>query len=219
MKEDGKERINTKTGSMWAQYRYGNSELGWAHGYLLPSLKSIISKIGPRKLFELGCGNGSVANWLHDLGYSVVGVDYSNEGIAQANKAFPDVRLEVGSAYDDLPAKYGKFPLVISLEVIEHLYSPRIFVKNIYGLLEPGGYAVISTPFHGYWKNLALALTGKWDNHFTALWDGGHIKFWSEKTIRELLKEAGFVDIQYYRAGRIPVLAKSMIVVVRKPNK
>ncbi len=219
MSIDGKEQINTQTGNVSAQYRYGNSELGWAHGYLLTPLKSIFSKIGPSTIFELGCGNGSVANWLHSLGYSVVGIDYSNSGIAEANKAFPDVRLEVGSAYDDLPAKYGKFSLVVSLEVIEHLYSPRIFVKNIYDLLEPGGYAVISTPFHGYWKNLALALAGKWDNHFTVLWDGGHIKFWSERTIGELLKEAGFVDIQYRRAGRIPVLAKSMIVVVRKPNQ
>lgn len=217
MSKDGKEQASTQTGTTSAQYRYGNSELGWAHGYLLSPLKSIISKFGPSKVFELGCGNGSVANWLQSLGYTVIGIDYSSSGIAHANKAFPEVRLEVGSAYDDLPAKYGKFPLVISLEVIEHLYYPRIFVKNIHDLLEPGGYAVISTPFHGYWKNLALALAGKLDNHFTALWDGGHIKFWSERTIGELLKEAGFVDIQFHRVGRIPALAKSMIVVVRKP--
>ena len=130
MRTDGKEQENTQTGNTSAQYRYGNSELGWAHGYLLSPLKSIVSKIGPCKVFELGCGNGSVANWLHGLGYTVTGIDYSISGIAQANKAFPEVRLEVGSAYDDLSAKYGKFPLIISLEVIEHLYSPRIFVKR-----------------------------------------------------------------------------------------
>jgi 2-polyprenyl-6-hydroxyphenyl methylase/3-demethylubiquinone-9 3-methyltransferase len=37
--------------------------------------------------------------------------------------------------------------------------------------------SVISTPFHGYWKNIALAVSGKFDDHFTALWNGGHIKF------------------------------------------
>jgi hypothetical protein len=46
-------------------------------------------------------------------------------------------------------------------------------------LLSPGGVAFISTPNHGYLKTLALAVTGKMDAHFTASWDGGHIKFFS----------------------------------------
>ena len=55
------------------------------------------------------------------------------------------------------------------------------------------------------------------DPHFTALWDHGHIKFWSMKTLRELLIEAGFVDIRFERVGRVPALAKSMIAIARKP--
>jgi 2-polyprenyl-6-hydroxyphenyl methylase/3-demethylubiquinone-9 3-methyltransferase len=85
-------------------------------------------------------------------------------------------------------------------------------------LLEPGGLLIASTPFHGYWKNLALALTGKMDRHFTALWDHGHIKFWSEDTFRRLLEEAGFQDVRFQRVGRIPPLAKSMIAIARKPH-
>ncbi len=81
-----------------------------------------------------------------------------------------------------------------------------------------GGAAVVSTPYHGYWKNLALAVSGKMDAHFTALWDHGHIKFWSEKTLRVLLEEAGFRDIRFRRVGRVPALAKSMIAVARKPR-
>jgi 2-polyprenyl-6-hydroxyphenyl methylase/3-demethylubiquinone-9 3-methyltransferase len=78
------------------------------------------------------------------------------------------------------------------------------------------GVAVISTPYHGYWKNLAQALTGKMDGHFTALWDHGHIKFWSMRTLGELLREAGFVDVRFERVGRVPALAKSMVAVARK---
>ena len=77
--------------------------------------------------------------------------------------------------------------------------------------------AIISTPYHGYWKNLALALSGRMDAHFTALWDHGHIKFWSRRTLGDLLREAGFVDIRFWRVGRVPALAKSMIVMARKP--
>jgi len=62
-----------------------------------------------------------------------------------------------------------------------------------------------------------MALTGKMDSHFTALWDHGHIKFWSIKTLTTLLTEAGFIDIHFERVGRVPLLAKSMIAIVRKP--
>ena len=61
-----------------------------------------------------------------------------------------------------------------------------------------------------------MALTGKMDDHFTALWDHGHIKFWSEKTLTQLLKEAGFKTISFERVGRIRPLAKSMIAVAGK---
>ncbi|QXP84016.1 methyltransferase [Methylococcus sp. Mc7] len=84
-------------------------------------------------------------------------------------------------------------------------------------MVKRGGKAIVSTPYHGYWKNLALALSGKMDAHFTALWDHGHIKFWSMKTLSTLLEEAGFRDIRFERVGRVPVLAKSMIAIARKP--
>ena len=80
-----------------------------------------------------------------------------------------------------------------------------------------GGTAILSTPYHGYWKNLALALSGKLDRHFTALWDHGHIKFWSMKTLALLLEAAGFCDIRFARVGRIPALAKAMSAVARRP--
>ena len=64
-----------------------------------------------------------------------------------------------------------------------------------------------------------MALTGTMDAHFTALWDHGHIKFWSFHTLHALLKDAGFVNIEFYRVGRIPVLAKSMIAIARMPSK
>jgi len=128
----------------------------------------------------------------------------------------PHLNLEQGSAYDDLASKYGTFPVVISLEVVEHVYFPRQFAATLYGLLEPNGTAIVSTPYHGYWKNLALAVTGKWDAHFRALWDHGHIKFWSLKTLRILLADAGFRDIRFVRVDRIPPLAKSMIAIAKR---
>ena len=200
-------------------YRYDDSKLNLSHDYLLPFVKSVLSNesLSTKRVFELGCGNGSVANALSNLGFEVRGVDASEEGIAQAHQSYPDIKLHLGSAYDDLRSQYGQFPVVVSLEVIEHLYSPRMFAKTVHDLLEPGGMAIVSTPYHGYWKNLALALTGRLDAHFTALWDHGHIKFWSIYTLSVLLREVGFRDITFQRVGRIPALAKSLVVIARKP--
>jgi 2-polyprenyl-6-hydroxyphenyl methylase/3-demethylubiquinone-9 3-methyltransferase len=63
-----------------------------------------------------------------------------------------------------------------------------------------------------------MAASGKMDAHFTALWDHGHIKFWSFKTLGALLHEAGFRGVRFLRVGRVPALAKSMIAVARKPR-
>lgn len=200
-------------------YRWDSAELNQSHDYLLPALLDELSRLGSssKRVFELGCGNGSVANVMAAQGWDVTGVDPSSEGITQANARYPSLRLEQGSAYDDLVARYGWFPVVTSLEVVEHVYAPRHYASTLFSLLESGGTAIISTPYHGYWKNLAMAVTGTMDAHFTALWDHGHIKFWSIKTLTQLLQEAGFVDIRFRRVGRIQPLAKSMVAIARKP--
>lgn len=202
-------------------YQYKHSTLGQHHDILLPTVLSYLENLNfpkdKQRLFELGCGNGSVANTLTQLGWDVTGVDPSAEGIQQARKAFPELKLANGSAYDDLSGLYGRFPVVLSLEVVEHVYAPRHYARTVFELLSEGGVAILSTPYHGYWKNLALAITGKMDNHFTALWDHGHIKFWSIQTLGVLLKEAGFVNIELTRVGRITPLAKSMIAIATKP--
>ena len=202
-------------------YRYDQASLNHSHGYLLPTVFRLLDELNlpadQRRLFELGCGNGSVAHALTQRGWDVTGVDPSVEGIAQAHRAYPDLKLYPGSAYDDLATQYGQFPVVLSLEVVEHVYFPRQYAKTVFNLIHSGGgTALLSTPYHGYWKNLAMALTGKMDRHFTALWDHGHIKFWSMPTLTALLEETGFGAIRFERVGRIPPLAKAMIAVAQK---
>jgi 2-polyprenyl-6-hydroxyphenyl methylase/3-demethylubiquinone-9 3-methyltransferase len=192
------------------------------HVYLWPpvlkALQSALPASGPRRVFDLGAGSGAFANALSAQGFSVSGVDPSTSGIEHARKAYPNLRLEVGSTEDDLTGRFGKFHAVTSLEVVEHVYAPRRFAKCVYDLLEPGGVAIISTPYHGYLKNLAIALMGEMDRHYTALWDHGHIKFWSTRTLGQLLTEVGFKKIEFIRVGRIPALAKSMIAIAPKPE-
>jgi 2-polyprenyl-3-methyl-5-hydroxy-6-metoxy-1,4-benzoquinol methylase len=189
----------------------------WLH-YLWPAVKEAIEthNFKEHKAFDLGCGNGSMSNLVSRLGFEVIGVDPSESGIQLARNGFPHLQFHKGSAYEDLAAQYGRFPLVVSLEVVEHCYDPRHFARTLYALVDDGGIAIVSTPYHGYLKNLALAVAGKWNDHLCPLRDGGHIKFFSIATLRTLLADAGFRDIRFIRVGRIPPLAKSMVAVASK---
>ena len=203
------------------EYVYESADHNSSHNYLLQPVIRLLGELSTAsadmRLFEVGCGNGSVASAVTSRGWAVTGVDPSSQGIQHAQQVYLNISLFQGSAYDDLASQFGQFPVVLSLEVVEHVYDPRLYAATVFSLLESGGTAIISTPYHGYWKNLVMALSGKMDGHFTALWDHGHIKFWSIKTLSALLSEAGFVDIRFERVGRIPALAKSMIAIAQKP--
>ena len=204
-----------------ANYSYSDSFHHAHHRYLDDNVLATLAEIrwadGPRRVFELGCGNGSFTNIMSQRGYSVTAIDPSVKGIEYARQNVPGVIFANASAYDDLAAQYGQFRAVVSLEVVEHVFEPRKYARCVFDLLEPGGIAIISTPYHSYLKNLALALAGKMDAHFTALWDFGHIKFWSIRTLGMLLAETGFENVRFKRVGRMPALAKSMIATARRP--
>lgn len=200
-----------------SEYTYSSAAPSHTHSYLFrPALALAKRRPAPCRVFELGCGSGGFANALDEAGYDVTAIDISESGVRHAKEAYPGCRFEVGSGYDDLAGKYGTFDLVISLEVVEHLYSPRLYAATVRDLLNPGGIAIISTPYHGYVKNLALAASGRMDNHFTALWDHGHIKLWSRETLRALFGEVGMREAEFHRVGRFSALAKSMISVFER---
>jgi len=197
-------------------FHYGIAGRGYAHGYLLPTVQSALSAIGARRVFEVGCGSGYIANCLAALGYEVIAIDPSEDGIRLAREAYALPRFYQADAYEPLADRFGRFPVVVSLEVVEHVMWPRKFIATCRDLLEPNGTLILSTPYHGWLKNVAIAVSGNFDKHVNPLWDGGHIKFWSERTLAALLGEAGFCELRFVRVGRFSPLAKSMIVIARR---
>lgn len=125
---------------------------------------------------DVGCGNGYNAGQMLARGCTVVGIDLSEQGVAIARAAHPAGRFEVMAADGRVLERLGEepFDLVVSTEVVEHLYDPRSYVAGCFGALRPGGRFVVSTPYHGYLKNLAIAAANRWDSHANPLWDGGH---------------------------------------------
>jgi len=188
--------------------------------YLRRLLGHLKSGPGVVRVLDAGCGDGNFMASLSEAGFEVYGVDLSAGGIANARRRYPNLRFFEGSVYDDLLSMSGapSFDAVVSIEVIEHLYNPRLFVRRAHEALCPGGLLIVTTPYWGYLKNVVLALTGRMDRALTSLWDGGHIKHWSYRTLRILLTTQGFEFVAFHGAGRgIPYLWRGMMMVVRKP--
>ena len=89
-------------------------------------------------------------------------------------------------------------------------------MKEIEKLSKKNGYVLITTPYHGYIKNLVLSLLGLMDNHFTALWTHGHIKFFSIKTLKKLISNYKFDIKEISFSGRFYPLSSSMIFLLKR---
>jgi 2-polyprenyl-3-methyl-5-hydroxy-6-metoxy-1,4-benzoquinol methylase len=170
------------------------------------------------RILDLGCGNGYVTAQISALGHEVIGVDQSRDGVDIARAAHPGIRFETASLYEPRLEGMlsGPTDCVVALEVIEHLFLPARLFEASRRVLVPGGWLVVSTPYHGYLKNLAISLVNGWDRHFGASDDGGHIKFFSRRTLTSMAESHGFRVVRVHGAGRVRGLWKSILLVAKK---
>jgi 2-polyprenyl-3-methyl-5-hydroxy-6-metoxy-1,4-benzoquinol methylase len=199
---------------MYKDYGYPDDAASHTFFYLQPPLVSLLNKDTNRCILDLGCGNGYIVNYLNSQGFNAYGTDASEDGITIAKTKAPDKFFLQDLSTGKLPEELQglKFDTVISTEVIEHLYDPQGFIDFCKQVLNDKGEIIISTPYHGYLKNLFLSIFDKWDNHINPLWDGGHIKFWSRKTLSQALTNKGFIVTDFRGCGRVPYFWKSMII-------
>jgi SAM-dependent methyltransferase len=201
-----------------AEYLWTEDSASSAGEWLSAVDRSLKSLPVNSMVIDLGCGNGLLLSRFRARGWHLVGLDSSQSGVQIARKKYPDIRFEIVDATSDLSfVGYESFDAVISTDVIEHIFLPRKYVANCFKLLRPGGTLVITTPYHGYAKNLAIALANRWDSHLQPLQDFGHIKFWSVDSLSALLFEAGFQEISWRGLGRCPHLWKDMLITAHKP--
>ena len=198
----------------YQDYGYVNAEASHTFFYLIDGLNTMLDKNVNKCILDLGCGNGHLVNHLLNQGFNIYGTDASAKGIAIANQLNPGRFFVQDLETDKLPEGLQNigFDTIISTEVIEHLYNPEVFINFCKQALAKNGQIIISTPYHGYLKNLVIALFNKWDSHVDPLWLGGHIKFWSKKTLTRILENAGFTVTQFKGCGRFPYFWKSMII-------
>ena len=183
------------------------------HRYLVPALLHALKEIPRGRILDIGCGNGAVTGKVASAGFDVTGIDFTSSGIDRARRSFPTLQFLDHDINEPLPEDLlGQFDVVLSAEVIEHLFFPRTVFARAREALGSEGHVILSTPFHGYFKNLALALTGKFDHHWQVGSDFGHIKFFSQRSLGAMASECGFDPIFWGRGGRLRPLAATMVM-------
>ena len=167
---------------------------------------------------DIGCGNGFITKIINKYFKKTTAIDVSLDGIKFAKKGIYNKRKIsfLNSSPEKLIKKKMKYDVITSIEVIEHQYDPFQFMNNLEKLCNIGGYVLITTPYHGYFKNLLMSILGIMDNHFTALWTHGHIKFFSIKTLKKLILNYRFEILSITFSGRFYPISSSMIFLLKR---
>lgn len=167
----------------------------------------------PRRILDFGCNIGSASRLFLEAGHELVGVDISESAIDAARQLVPGGQFLCIDSEARLPFADASFDACFSSEVIEHLFDVRGNIREVRRLLRPGGLFLLTTPYHGWIKNL-LVVTFNFEGHFAA--SGGHIRFFSRKSLERCLRAEGFRVECFRGIGRFWPVWKSMFVAARK---
>ncbi len=139
----------------------------------------------PQKILELGAGAGELALRLRSLGYKVTCVENSPVYLKRLKKL--DLATVAADLNETLPLPAASFDGVLSLEVIEHLVEVNKFLQEIFRVLKPKGWLIISTPNIAWWGYRLFALLGAPPKK-----EGYHLRFFTHHSLTKLLQKYGF---------------------------
>lgn len=99
------------------------------------------------KVLDVGCGNGVISRHLGKLGFNVLGIDISEQTIANARNlnTLPNVHFDVLSA-EQLVAQGNTFDVIVCSEVLEHLQNPSSLLEVLHQSLKEDGILVVTVP-------------------------------------------------------------------------
>jgi 2-polyprenyl-6-hydroxyphenyl methylase/3-demethylubiquinone-9 3-methyltransferase len=145
---------------------------------------------------DVGCGAGLLAEPLARMGATVTAVDAAPELIEVAKDHAAGQGLPIDYRAVGVESIDGKFDMVISVEVVEHVADPQQFVRDLAARLAPGGLMILSTPNKTAWSRL---LTITLAEGLGQIPRGTHDfdKFIDPETMRGLLAQAGLEVIDF----------------------
>jgi len=103
---------------------------------------------------DVGCGAGLLAEPLARLGATVTAVDAAPELIAVARAHAAGQGIVIDYRASGVEQVEGKYDLVTSMEVIEHVADPQSFIIDLAARLADGGLMILSTPNRTAWSKL-----------------------------------------------------------------
>ncbi len=157
--------------------------------------EQLVSTLRPGyRVLEVGCGNGNVLGSLKPACArgTLVGLDFYLEGlrIARRRVACPLVRGDL-----DRPPFDRAFHLVGMFDVLEHFPDDRGVLRQVSGLLVPGGRLLLTVPAHQWlWSYADVA--------------AGHQRRYTESSLRETIAGAGLHTefVSPFMSASLPLL-------------
>ncbi len=137
-------------------------------------------------LLEIGCGYGYLLDEARSLFDRRVGTEFSAQGAKIACKTGAEVF--VGGIEQVLPER--KFDCVIATQVIEHVYEPLTFVRQLANHTKPGGHIVIATPDIGGGLRKAMG------RHWPSFKAPEHVLYFDFWTLSSLMHQAGLTNVR-----------------------
>lgn len=98
------------------------------------------------KVLEVGCGRGYFLRSIEPLAADAIGLELNQEAIANKVTKYP---MSQATIEDFARSNAGRFDVVCTFQVLEHVVDPRSYLEGCIACLRPGGLLAIGTPNAG----------------------------------------------------------------------
>lgn len=163
------------------------------------------------RVLELGVGSGAFLARLRDMGFEhLEGADICLDQCEISNVPLQECNFD--QPFQQLFP--GNYSAIVVLEVIEHLESPRNFIRQVRELLSEDGYLIISTPNIAHWiGRLHFLCTGEVRYFSDEMYHSQrHITILPDNQFKLLLSEVGLRTIEAQTVGTfLTPLVQSLI--------
>lgn len=156
------------------------------------------------RVLETGCANGRFSRVMVEHGCRVTGIEI-DPGAASEAAAFCE-QVIVGNLEDPQLQQQipGGFDIILFGDVLEHLAQPWILLDTLRSRLQPGGSVVVSIPNIAHWDTRIGLFFGRFDYQEEGVLDSTHLRFFTRRTVWEMLEQTGYRVISDDRVTRLP---------------
>ncbi len=121
-----------------------------------------LAPLAGKKVLDVGCGGGILADSMAHQGASVTGIDLASKSLRVAQlhaleAQTPNIDYREVSAEALAAEQPGAYDVVTCMEMLEHVPDPASIVRACATLVKPGGWVFFST-IHRNLKAFALAI-------------------------------------------------------------